>query len=271
MKSRETRQKMRKANNNSLFLTFFCSFLLIFVSCTAGEKKEVSAFLDGCAAALNGNDAQKFLDCYDPAYTDSFFPPEESKKRIREELSGKLAPSYRLLNREVQVKSVADIVNQEFRLEGVLGGKKRSYQEQEEIIVRRGPMGLKIYSGSALYQILAGRALEEDEIRQVLEKRVQALKQRDLGLFRQVIDPEYNFKDKDFNRLIAEMDDNFKNYDSIELELDPPRIKLFGDRAEAVEGYRLKVIFKGEKKEFNDNERLEFRKTVEGWKISKGI
>jgi hypothetical protein len=262
---------MSKKSTNRLFLAVFFSFLAFLGSCTSGEKKEVGEFLDGCAAALNNRDAQKFLDCYDPAYADAFFPPESAKKKIKEELSRNLAPSYQLLSREVQVKNVADIVNQEFKLEGVFGGRKRTYQEKEEIIVRRGPLGLRIYSGSAVYQILAGRAEEEDAITSVLEKRVKALKQRDIGLFKQIIDPEYDFKNKDFNRLVADMQDNFKNYDSIELELDRPRIRFYGDRAEAVEGYKLKVLYKAEKMEFNDNERLEFRKTPDGWKISKGI
>jgi len=271
LKKSKKQIKMRKTSKNSLFFPFLVFFLAFFVSCTAKEKKEVNAFLDGCANALVAQDAQKFLDCYDPSYTDSFFPPAAAKKMIKEELSRNLAPSYQVLNREIQVKNVADIVNQEFRLEGVIGGQKRTYQEKEEIIVRRTPMGLKIYSGSALYQILAGRAKEEDGIKQVLEKRVLALKQRDIGLFSQAIDPEYDFKNKDFKKLLAEMQDNFKSYDSIELELDSPKIRFYGDRAEAVEGYRLKVIYKGQKQEFNDNERLEFRKTAEGWKISKGI
>jgi hypothetical protein len=260
--------KMPKISHKLLFLVLFFQLL---ASCTAREKKEVNAFLDSCAAALSAGNAEKFLDCYDPAYADSFFPPEQANKSIRQGLGQGLAPSLQTLSREIQVKNVADIVDEEFKLEGVFGGQKRTFREKEQIIVRRGPMGLKIYSGSAVYQILAGRAEEEDAVKAVLEQRVSALKQRDLGLFKQIIDPEYNFKGKDYNKLVAEMADNFKNYESIELELDPPRLRFYGDRAESVEGYKLKVLYKGEKMDFNDNERLEFRKTSDGWKISKGI
>jgi len=177
--------------------------------------------------------------------------------------------------RETVIKSGQVRVVEKFRLEGLIGGKKRTYEETEELVLKpgpeKGPAGWKIVSGSGVYSILAGRPLEEDSVLATLAKRVSALKTKDLALFREVIDPQYDFHGKDFNSVVAEMDDHFKSYESIELILDKPYFRFYPGRVEVGEGYRLRAVRAGETKEFNDREKLELRKTENGWKISKGL
>jgi len=137
--------------------------------------------------------------------------------------------------------------------------------------LKRYPDGWLIESGSLVYQFLAGRDEEEEKIKEVLEKRVQALKNKDILLFKSIVDPDYDFKGKNFIQVITEIEENFKNYERIELILDEPKFSFFKNFAEIVEGFQLKAIYQGKPLEFNDIERIELRKTDRGWKISKGL
>jgi ketosteroid isomerase-like protein len=261
---------LKKKKNKLASLAIF--FLLVSLpSCRPKVEKQVSQFLDDCIAAVNAKDAPKFLDCFDPGYADDFFAPDQARLNIKKELAQELAPSCRVLKREVKAGQGKAAVDQTFRLEGLIAGGKRSYQEQEKLVLKREGQGWKIVSGSGLYSIFAGHAAEEDSIKAVLEKRVRALHTKDLELFKQVVDPDYSFKGKDFDQVVGQMREYFKNYDSIELSLDEPRIRFHSGRADCVEGYRMKATQNGRTKDFNDTEKLEMRKTPEGWKISKGL
>lgn len=261
---------MNKARN-SLITAFFLLFSPVFVSCQDREVKKIDEFLNSCVSALNSRDASKFLACFAPEYKDSLVPAELASQRIKQELARDLAPSCRVLERKIIPGPDQAGVEQSFQLEGIIAGKKRSYREKEKLILKRGRAGWEIVSGSSLYAILAGRGLEEDAIQEVMARRVKALKTRDLKLFESLIDPEYDFRGKDLKKLLAEMADNFRNYDSIILELDRPKVSFQGERAELVQGYRMKAIYRGQTLEFNDTEKLELRKTAQGWKISKGL
>ena len=81
------------------------------------------------------------------------------------ELSGELAPSCQILKREVKAGREEAAVDQSFRLEGLVAGKKRSYSEEEKLVLKREGRGWKIVSGSGLYAIFAGRPVEEDRIK----------------------------------------------------------------------------------------------------------
>jgi len=261
---------LKKAKNKQI-LSLFLIFFALLISCTAGDVQKVDAFLNSCIYALNKQDAQKFLACFAPEYADNFAPADLARQRIKEELGKDLAPSCRILARKITLTPGGVSVEQEFQLEGIVSGKKRSYREKEKLALKRAGEGWEIASGSSLYAIFAGRALEEDAISEVLAQRVRALQLKELKLFQALLDPEYNFRGKDFKKLQAEMADNFRNYDSIRLELDRPRVSFRGDRAEVVEGYRMKALYRGQRLEFNDTEKLELRRTPQGWKISKGL
>jgi hypothetical protein len=257
----------------SIRVSILISLTLLVCGCSKKEQ-EVNTLLNQFQQSVVHASYNAFTGCLAPGYTD---PIAADKKEAEDDIKWvfkfNLPPSYQILSRKIKIASDGAVVTQEFRFEGIVAGKKRTYQEQEVFVLRQTDKGWKIESGSAVYQILAGRALIEDAIAATLTKRVEALKTKNLELFKTVIDPGYNFNNKTFNILVSQMDGYFKKYDSIELELDPPKIHIHGDRADVIEGYRMRAVSGTDKKEFNDSEKLEFHKVGVGndWKISKGL
>jgi len=245
--------------------------LAFFSFCANPEKKEIKDLLKLYQESVNNGSAIKFLSCLERAPGFLGTSQELAEQRIKSELSQDLKPNLKIISQELKLNSKTAMVNQEFLLEGIIFSKSRRYQEKEELVLEKTASGWKIVSGSVVYMILAGRALEEDAIKDVLKKRVEALRDKDLERFKEIVIAEYDFQGKNYDAIISEMRTNFQDYEKIELELDPPKIKFYGDKAEVVEGFQLKAIYKGETLEFKDKERLEFTRSNQGWKISKGL
>jgi len=245
-------------------------FALILSQCSS-RTEEVEKLLSQYQSSVNNKDAEGFLNCFAPEYQDSFFPSGPARERIKQELNLDFPPSLEISSRQIRFMGDKVLVRQKFVLHRVKSAQARKNQGEEELEIMKGASGWRIVSGSQVFQILAGRDDEEDEIKAVLLKRIKALRDKNLELFQEIVDPEYDFRGKNFEKVIAEMAQNFRDYERIELILDTPRISLFSGRADVVEGFQLKVWYQGRLKEFNDTERLEFKKSGSGWKISKGL
>jgi len=254
-------------------LVFGLITLILFFSCWGiNREAHLEALLEEYQQAVNSKDAGKFLSCFAPDYADRFFPPETAWKNIQESLSGTLSPVLEITEQKISRLNRSEAkVEQSFVLQGMIFAKPHKYQEKETLTLRWNSERWEIVSGSRVYQILAGAPKEEDEILELMEKRIQALKEKNLGLFSQIIASDYNFSGKDREQVLKEMAENFKIYKKIELELKNPRIQLFSGRAILVEDYQLRAWHQGRILEFQDKEKLELKKTPEGWKISKGI
>jgi len=263
--------KRPKIKRNLNLSVIFFVFLAFSSSCTSKRQWEIGKLLGRYQESVNKGDSRTFLSCFDPNYLDSFFPPESALAGIKKELSNPYPPSLEISGSHITLTGDRALIKQKFVLRRIKAGQGREDQGVEELALARTREGWKIVSGSLVYQFLAGRALEEDEIKGILEKRIRALRDKNIEVFKELVDPEYNFKGKDYKRVISEMEGNFRDYERIELILDRPRMTFFKDRADVVEGYQLKVWYKGTPREFNDTERLEFKKTSQGWKISKGL
>lgn len=262
---------MKKVLNLS-FNQYLWTILLVFLlaGCSSSEK-EIKELLKLYQSSIINQNPSQFFTCFAQEYQDAFFPREKAEARIRQELTGNYPPSLELGSPEIQLRQNQGWVKHKFILRRIQQGKGKEDRGEEVLELRKGGRGWQIVSGSELYQILAGREEEEAEIKALLLKRVKVLAEKDLAGFQELVDPEYNFKGKDFSQLTQEMSQNFQDYDRIELILHPPKIRLFSQQAEVVEGFQLKIWYQGKLMEFQDQERLGLRKTPQGWKISKGL
>jgi hypothetical protein len=109
------------------------------------------------------------------------------------------------------------------------------------------------------------------EILTVITTRSTALNTRDLPQYISVLSQQYNDKGKDFTRLKESLEHNFRDFENIFYEADPPGITINGSQAEAISSYRMKVRVRGKDLALNGSEHLRLTKEPGGWKIIAGI
>jgi hypothetical protein len=85
------------------------------------------------------------------------------------------------------------------------------------------------------------------------------------------VSQQYNDKGKGFTRLKESLEHNFRDFENISYEADPPAITINGSQAEAISNYRMKVRVRGKDLALNGSERLRLTKEPGGWKIIAGI
>jgi hypothetical protein len=109
------------------------------------------------------------------------------------------------------------------------------------------------------------------EVITVITTRAAALNSRDLPRYLSVVSLQYNDKGKSFARLKESLEKNFRDFEELSYEADPPNITIDGTRAEAVSNYRMKVRVRGREIALNGIEHLRLAKEPGGWKIIAGI
>lgn len=110
-----------------------------------------------------------------------------------------------------------------------------------------------------------------DEIRQVVCIRAAALNSRDISRYVSVVSLRYNDKGKDFTGVRNTLEKNFRDFEQISYEADPPEITVDGSSARSVTSYRMRVQVRGKEMILNGTERLRLAKEPEGWKIVEGL
>jgi hypothetical protein len=116
-----------------------------------------------------------------------------------------------------------------------------------------------------------GSERERGNILQILATRAGSLNSRDMSQYLSVVSTRYSDKGKDFARLRADLEKNFREFEQITYESERPSVTVEGDRAGAVGSYRMKVRVRGREMSLNGTEHIRLVKEPEGWKIVAGI
>jgi hypothetical protein len=119
---------------------------------------------------------------------DSFFPAELALGSIKKELSNPYAPSLEVSGASISLTGERALVKQKFVLRLIREGKAGEDRGEEELLLARDKGGWRIVSGSLVYEFLAGRSVEEDEIKGILEKRMRSLRDKDIEVFKELVD-----------------------------------------------------------------------------------
>ncbi len=114
-------------------------------------------------------------------------------------------------------------------------------------------------------------ASREDDIiavRKVMEQRAQAIANKDIEAYANLIHPEYNDGRNTRDMVIADMQQAFNTYSSIELTYQKAPVELQMNTARVIQ--RLIYRVDGDKR-IHDHEVLILRKTDGRWMISGGV
>ncbi len=119
--------------------------------------------------------------------------------------------------------------------------------------------------------LLACQTPEEEKIRQTLQQRQEALRNRDLPLYLSCISKAYHDKEEDFSQLQTRIGGYFRNFDRIEYLSSNVSIHREGDTAIVTQEFHLEVERQGKTNRYSGKEALLFRKEGRNWKIVGGL
>ena len=111
----------------------------------------------------------------------------------------------------------------------------------------------------------------EEQIRQTLNQRGEALKKKDLSLYLSCISNDYQDREGDRDQLQKRMEGYFKNFDRIDFDYWDRSIQLDGETATVIQQFHLEIEKEGKTNRFSAKEAFLLRKEGGRWKIFKGI
>ncbi len=119
--------------------------------------------------------------------------------------------------------------------------------------------------------LLACQVSEEERIRQVLQRRQEAFRNKDLSLYLSCISKTYQDKEENWDRLQTRIGRYFQSFDGIEYQAWDLSIDREGNTAIITQRFRLEVEKAGKKTHYDGKEALSFQKEGREWKIVKGL
>ncbi len=111
----------------------------------------------------------------------------------------------------------------------------------------------------------------EEQIRQTLNQRGEALKKKDLSLYLSCISNDYQDREGDRDQLQKRMEVYFKNFDRIDFDYWDRSIQIEGETATVIQQFHLEIEKEGKTNRFSAKEAFLLRKEGGRWKIFKGI
>lgn len=107
----------------------------------------------------------------------------------------------------------------------------------------------------------------EHEIKNLLDKRWNALQSKNINFYSECISDDYPEREK----ILLNIESYLKKVDRISLISSEPVIYREGDSGTVFQKVRIRIEIDGEVKDFNTMEKLTVRKTKNGWRITGGI
>lgn len=114
------------------------------------------------------------------------------------------------------------------------------------------------------------RSSNEREIRDLLEHRALAFRQKDLPLYLSCFSPDYQSGSRTYDQLKADATQWFKNFATIQFSFQIVESQFRDDMAVIENTYTFTVTdADGESLQFSNREMLEIRRESQEWKIFK--
>jgi ketosteroid isomerase-like protein len=111
----------------------------------------------------------------------------------------------------------------------------------------------------------------DEQVRQILNQRGEALKKKDLSLYLSCISKDYQDREGDRDQLQKRMEAYFKNFDRIDFDYWDRSIQIEGDTATVIQQFHLEVEKGGKTNRYSGKEAFLLRREGRHWKIFKGL
>lgn len=111
----------------------------------------------------------------------------------------------------------------------------------------------------------------EEQIRQTLNQRGEALKKKDLSLYLSCISKDYQDRDGGFLQLQKRMEAYFMKFDRIGYDSWDQSIEMEGEMATVTQQFHLEVGKGGKTNRYSGKEAFVLRREGRHWRIFKGL
>jgi len=111
----------------------------------------------------------------------------------------------------------------------------------------------------------------EEQIRQTLNQRGEALKKKDLSLYLSCISKDYQDRDGGFLQLQKRMEAYFMKFDRIGYDYWDRSIEMEGEMATVTQQFHLEVEKGGKMNRYSGKEAFVLRREGRHWRIFKGL
>ncbi len=119
--------------------------------------------------------------------------------------------------------------------------------------------------------LLACQKVDSEGIRQVLQRREEALQKKDLALYVSCLSKSYKDKNENYDQLKNRIDGYFKTFDRIDYSSWDRSIQVDGESATVIQQFRLEVEKEGKRHQYAGKELLLLDKEGSHWKIMRGL
>jgi len=110
------------------------------------------------------------------------------------------------------------------------------------------------------------------DIEEVLRRREEGLRTRNIELYMSAVSPDYKDEDgEDYAALRQKVQRSFQRFEQIDIRVAERHIYLRGDEAEVVEKFILSFSSPEGRKTLAGEEHLKLRKGKQGWRIVGGL
>ncbi|MDQ6994002.1 MAG: hypothetical protein Q9M18_00220 [Mariprofundaceae bacterium] len=120
--------------------------------------------------------------------------------------------------------------------------------------------------------MLACTPSPKDAVQHVMEQRSQAMQDKNIQLYAQLIADDYMSRGRTKKDVVSEMNHLFQSFNKIQMETHHRKIRILADgHAECEQSYKLKVYADGDWRNITNQEQVFLQHKHDAWKIIAGL
>ncbi len=252
-------------------LALALSLSLLLSACATSDEARIDRLLQTMEKGIDRADPETFLECYD--HESPRFPEIEAMARHVFTRWEKV--DLTISERAIYVTGNEARVVVNFFLEGDIDGARKSYPGKRSLqLVRKGKRW-RIAEGFLLEPLYSFSSPEKARIREVMERRAEALRTKDLERYLSCFSPNYHdpVRKADFAKIKAEIIERFRKWEKIDFRITKIEITIRGKSAIVDESFQLSGIMNGKETTFPPGRELFHLEQDDAghWRITRGL
>jgi len=126
--------------------------------------------------------------------------------------------------------------------------------------------------GLLMAYLLACTPDAHDAVEQVLNQRTQAMQEKNIAHYADLIADDYFSRGQDKQHIVADVQHLFQTFEKIEMKTSNRTVRILSnDHAECEQSYTLRVFSDGQWRDITHREQLMLQRQGGSWKVIAGL